>query len=278
MRELGAFRRLLAFAFAAGAFLLLSTGAFAQTAGKVEGTVIDEDTGQPLPGAQVSVQGTLLGNISDDNGYYFINNVPLGDQTITAAFLGYQSESGEYVILSGQTTTADFALSTEVIVADSAIVTVTEREPLVPRDNTISKSRFIKENVQDLPLTSIDNLVELAAGASQQQGGISLRGARPDDATVYVDGLNATDFSNVSGSGTNVVQAGGEASPLEFGQFSIEQLDVVTGGADASFGDAQSGIINVVTGRGGSAFSGNARLTTDALGIGASDDFYQLQG
>ena len=121
------------------------------------------------------------------NGYYFVNNVPAGSQAVTASFLGYQTESQQHRILAGQTTTANFALSTEVIVADSAIITVTEREPLVPRDNTISKSRFIKENIEDLPLQSVDQLVTLAAGASGQQGGISMRGSRPDDATVYVE-------------------------------------------------------------------------------------------
>ncbi len=280
MSKLGKFRGkgLLAFLFGALAFLAFAAGASAQTAGKIEGTVTDRDTGQPLPGAQVIVSGTQLGNISDDNGYYFINNVPAGAQTISASFLGYQAESGQYRILAGQTTTVDFSLSTEVIVADSAIVTVTEREPLVPRDNTISKSHFIKENVQDLPLASIDNLIELAAGASLQQGGISLRGARPDDATVYVDGLNATDYANVSSTAVGRPTAGGERSPLEFSQFSIEQLDVVTGGADASLGDAQSGVVNIVTSRGGSALSGNLRFTTDAVNIERTDDSYGLAG
>jgi outer membrane receptor protein involved in Fe transport len=280
MSKLGEFRGKghLAIAFAALALIVLAAGAQAQTVGKIEGTVTDRDTGQPLPGAQVIVAGTQLGNISDDNGYYFVNNVPPGSQTVSASFLGYQAESGQYRILAGQTTTVNFALSTEVIVADSAIVTVTEREPLVPRDNTISKSRFIKENVQDLPLTSVDQLVSLAAGASNQQGGISLRGARPDDATVYVDGLNATDYSNTSGTGVGRGAVGGEKSPIEFSQFSIEQLDVVTGGADASFGDAQSGVVNIVTSRGGRAISGNLRFTTDAMNIERTDDFYQMQG
>ena len=76
------------------------------------------------------------------------------------------------------------------------------------------------------------------------QGGISLRGARPDDATVYVDGINATDFSNVSSGSQNIRQAAGERTPVEFAPFSIEQLDVVTGGADASFGDAPAVILD----------------------------------
>jgi outer membrane receptor protein involved in Fe transport len=260
------------------ACLVFSAGSALAQAGKVEGTVTDRDTGQPLPGAQVIVQGTQLGNIADDNGYYFINNVPPGAQTIEASFLGYQTEAQQHRILSGQTTTVDFPLSTEVIVADEAVVTVTEREPLAPRDNTISKSRFLKENVQDLPLQAVENLVELAAGASVQQGGISLRGSRPDDATVYVDGLNATDFANISGSGVARPSVGGEASPVEFGQFSIEQLDVVTGGADASYGDAQSGVVNIVTGRGGAALAGNVRFTTDAMDIERTNDFYEMQG
>jgi outer membrane receptor protein involved in Fe transport len=267
----------LALALSVLALFLVPAGALAQTAGKVQGTVADKDTGEPLPGAQVLITGTLLGNLSDDNGYYFINNVPVGAQAVEASLLGYQSESHQHRILAGQTTTADFALSTVVIVADSAIVTVTELEPLVPRDNTISKSRFLEENLQDLPLTSVEDLVTLAPGASAQQGGISLRGARPDDAVVYVEGLNATDFSNVSNSFADL-DAGGERTPLELGQFSVEQLDVVTGGADASFGDLQSGVINIVTGRGGPSFSGTLRFTTDAMKIERTNDFYELQG
>jgi outer membrane receptor protein involved in Fe transport len=254
-----------------------ASGASAQTVGKVQGTVTDRETGQPLPGAQLLIEGTRLGNLTDDSGYYFINNVPVGAQMIAASLLGYQAESHERVVLAGQTTTDDFALTTEVIVADSVLVTLTEIEPLVPRDNTISKSRFIESEVRDLPLTSLDDLVTLAAGASLQQGGISLRGARPDDATVYVDGLNATDFSNVSSS-FDALDAGGEKSPLALGQFSIEQLDVITGGADASFGDLQSGAINIVTGRGGLSLSGVLRFTTDAMDIERTNDSYTLQG
>jgi outer membrane receptor protein involved in Fe transport len=257
---------------------VISGSAAAQTAGKVEGTVTDRDTGQPLPGAQVLIDGTQLGNISDDNGYYFINNVPAGAQTVTASFLGYQTESQQHRILAGQTTTVDFAMTSEVIVADSAIVTVTEREPLVPRDNTISKSRFVREEVADLPLASTEDLISLAAGASIQQGGISLRGARPDDATVYVEGVNATDYANISSQGNGSFTAASERTPLEFGSFSIEQLDVVTGGADASLGDAQSGVVNIVTARGGSELSGALRFTTDAMEIERSDDFYEAEG
>ncbi len=259
------------------ALTFLATGASAQTVGRVQGRVTDRDTGQPLSGAQVLIGGTRLGNVADESGFYFINNVSVGPQAVEASFLGYQSESQQRFILAGQTTTADFALSTRVILADSAIVTVTELELLVPRDNTISKSRFTAEDVTSLPLASLEDLVTLAAGANEQQGGISLRGARPDDATVYVEGLNATDFANVSSTFRDL-DVGGRKSALDFGAFSIAQLDVVTGGADASFGDLQSGVVNVVTPSGGLSVSGALRFTTDALKIERTDDFYELEG
>ena len=73
------------------ALLLLSgSAAFAQVTGKVIGTTTDLDTGQPLVGAQVVVEGTNLGNVTNEDGYYFINNVPVGVQALTAQYLGYQ--------------------------------------------------------------------------------------------------------------------------------------------------------------------------------------------
>ena len=76
MNELGEFRmRWLGVLGATLAFLLLAGSASAQTAGKVEGTVTDEDTGQRFP-APGDDRGHRLGNISYDKRYYFVNNVP----------------------------------------------------------------------------------------------------------------------------------------------------------------------------------------------------------
>src|SRR3989339_415627 len=58
--------------------------------GKIEGIVRDKDTGQPLSGAQVQIEGTRLGNITNADGYYFILNVPPGHRSITFTFTGYQ--------------------------------------------------------------------------------------------------------------------------------------------------------------------------------------------
>ncbi|MCK5439142.1 MAG: TonB-dependent receptor, partial [Gemmatimonadetes bacterium] len=238
-------------------FLLLLSGgaAFAQVTGKVIGTVTDGDTGQPLVGAQIVVEGTNLGNVSNEDGYYFINNIAVGVQSLTAQYLGYQTTTNEQRILAGQTMTVDFRLSSEIIQADQAIVAVIEREPLVARDNTVSKTRFTAGDAQGLPIGSIDQLVTLAAGiyrsgTVQDGNGFVIRGGRASESATFIDGVLITDF-------------GTQSNQTEISTFAIEEVDVITGGFSAEFGHAQSGVVNIVTREGARNFSGNVRYTTD---------------
>jgi len=237
---------------ALGVCALLAFGgsaAFAQVTGKVIGTVTDRDTGQPLVGAQVTVEGTNLGNVTNQDGYYFVNNVPVGLQNIQAQYLGYQAAAQQQRILAGQTMTVDFALSSEVIQAAGIVATI-EREPLVARDNTISKSRFQGEQVREIPVENLNEVVSLGAGIYQGQGGFIVRGGRGTEAATYVDGVLISDYRN-------------QLNATDVSQYAVEEVDVVTGGFNAEFGHAQSGVINVVTREGGREFHGNVRYTTD---------------
>jgi len=247
--------------------LVLSSGsAFAQVSGKVQGTVTDQDTGQPLVGAQVVVDGTNLGNVTNEDGYYFINNVPVGIERITAQYLGYQTLTQEERVLAGQTMTVDFALSSEVIEQTGILVEI-EREPLVARDNTISKSRFTTEEIQGLPVADLDEVIELGAGIYEttdrpgRAGGFVIRGGRTTESAVFVDGAYVTDFAS-------------QATNTETSQFGVEEVDVITGGFGAEFGNAQSGVVNIVTREGGREFHGNVRYTTDGQW---GTDGYDLQ-
>jgi hypothetical protein len=238
--------------FAAIAILLLLLGACeasAQVTGKVIGHVTDRDTGQPLVGGQVVVEGTNLGNVSNEDGYYFINNVPVGVQRITAQYLGYQTTSSDQRILAGQTTTVDFAMASEVIQAEGMVATI-EIEPLVARDNTVSKTRFTPEDVQNLPVGGIASLIELAAGVYQGTTGLIVRGGRGTESATYVDGALVTDFTT-------------QQRNTQIARFGVEEVDVITGGFGAEFGHAQSGVANIVTREGGQAYHGNLRFTTD---------------
>ncbi|HYO47931.1 MAG TPA: TonB-dependent receptor [Gemmatimonadota bacterium] len=249
------------------------------------GTVADDDTGEPLVGAQVIVEGTNLGNVTNEDGYYFINNVPVGIQALVAQYLGYQAVSLEQRVLAGQTMTLDFSLAGEVVQAD-AIVAMIEREPLVVRDNMISKSRFTSEDARSLPVDDLESVIELGAGIYQDRAncgispggpqgssyfertgcGFIIRGGRATESATYVDGALVTDFNL-------------QTTITKISNFAIEEVDVITGGFNAEFGHAQSGIINIVTREGGRAVHGNLRFTSDALsdGIERSYGYNNLQ-
>ena len=84
----------------------------AQETGKVQGRVTDAATGQPLAGAQIAVMGTRLGNISNAEGFYFINNVPAGLLDIQAQFMAYQSVTvRSQRVLAGQRLTLGFKVT-----------------------------------------------------------------------------------------------------------------------------------------------------------------------
>ncbi|MFQ6104214.1 MAG: TonB-dependent receptor domain-containing protein [Candidatus Glassbacteria bacterium] len=232
-----------------------STSLLAQTTGKVEGVVTDADTGEPLVGAQVIIEGTLLGNITNDEGYYFILNVPVGLQAVKAQIIGYQSVTVKDVrILAGQTHSVDFSLKSTVLELPGQEI-YGEREPLVPRDNTVSKERFTGETQLEIPADNVTQVITLQAGVTRYgDQTYSIRGGRPSESAIYVDGVNVKSYTTDGTQGED---------DLDVGENAVEEVDVITGGFASDFGDAQSGVINIVTKEGGQNYSGQLRLETD---------------
>ena len=64
---------------------------YGSTTGAIEGIVRDRDTNQPMEGAEISVDGTRLRSVTDDEGYYVLPGVPTGIREVTVTLEGYQS-------------------------------------------------------------------------------------------------------------------------------------------------------------------------------------------
>ena len=273
----------LVFAWNAPALAQLNTA-------KVEGVVRDKDTGTPLQGAQVIVEGTRLGNITNANGYYFILNAPPGRRSVTYSYTGYQTTTiRNQLLLAGQTTTLNAALSSTVVELEG-ITIEGDSEILIPRDNTVSKQRMTAEMISETPATKLEDLMVLEAGVQVGgQGGMSrglrIRGGRLGEEAMVVDGVAVRNYTaNPFRSGLGWLyeqeegSLGEDTTPLEVSVGSVEQVDIITGGFQAEYGNAQSGIINIVTKEGGPEFMGNARFTTDQQNPRTSDYGYnQLQ-
>lgn len=225
------------------------------TSGKLQGRVVDAQSGNPIVGAQVVVQGTRLGNITDQQGYYFVNNVPAGVYDIQAQYIGYQTTTvtGQR-ILANYTTTVNFQLSQQAVALE-AITVQGESNPLVPRDKTVSAAIVTGDIVQQLPVDNPDAVVALQPGVTRlpDNSQFIIRGGRPGEASVYVDGVLVRNFNR------------GEQGNIDLGTNALEQVNVLTGGFGAEYGQAQSGIVNYVTKSGGARTSGALQFGTDQV-------------
>ena len=232
--------------------LVLSAGRLAAqgTTGKIEGTVVDPN-GQPVVGAQVSLLGTSLGAVTGDKGYYFMNNVPAGVYSLRASFIGLQpTEVRNVRVLAGQTLTVPFKLQGAVQLG--AISITVETQPIVPRDQVTSKPIVTGEVINELPTDDVRSVLALQPGVVESGNGLglSIRGGRPGEAAVMVDG--ALVRSTFSGS-----------SRLNVGTNALEEASITTGAFGAEFGDAQSGVVAFNTRAGGPTVKGSLSYSTD---------------
>ena len=229
--------------------LVASGSAYGATTGKIQGTVIDAQTGEPLPGANVVIDGTQRGAVTDGNGYYVILLVEPGSYSLTASMVGYDAQRKTGVLIQSDfTSTVDFGIR-ETSLELGEMVVIAERPPVEP-DKTTSKYMMSSEDLAAVPIVrDMGDFVELQAGVSIDADGndIMIRGGDREDVAYVIDGVrvSTTDHNGTrTGLGRGVNKS------------SVQELQVITGGYNAEYGNAQGGVVSVVTRDGGSAFSG----------------------
>jgi outer membrane receptor protein involved in Fe transport len=215
----------------------------AGTTGKIVGTVIDRSTKEPLIGANVLFVGTSMGSLTDMDGNYMIINVPPGIYSIRASMIGYKTMITEEVMVHiDMTTNLNIVLEPTVLQTEEAVTVVAER-PLIQKDMTSSMSSVSADEIEDLPVQSMEDVLELQAGVVRTGGQIHIRGGRSSEIAYWVDGVSTTDMFNGS-SGVTVENS------------AIQELQVVSGTFNAEYGQAMSGIVKVITKEGGNKFTG----------------------
>ena len=245
-------------AVALGTVVLFGAGALAAqgTTGKIEGTVRDQ-AGAPVAGAQVLIVGSAFAGVSNEQGYYFINNVPAGLVTLRAQYIGYAPAEVRGVrVLAGQTHTQPLTLSQQAVTVEGITVEVAAN-PLVPRDQTSSKPIMQGDVIEQLPVDAVSQVLRLQPGVVETARGITIRGSRPGQAALYIDGVLVRSVSGntgASGSGTALV-----------GTNALEEASVTTGALGAEMGDAQAGVISLVTRAGGTSYSGSVSFASDEV-------------
>lgn len=216
------------------AFLYVVTILSAGTSGKIKGKISDE-SGNPLAGANVIVNKTNLGAAADANGIYYILNVPPGSYSVSIQMIGYKSFRYEDVkVQSDLTTVLDAQLEVTVLESEDE-VTVIASKPMIQKDATASASVISSDVIANSPIESFQAIVQTKAGVSVDAGGaLHFRGGRSNEIAYLVDGIpNVNPYH--SGLGVDIATN------------AIQELSVITGSFAAEYGQAMSGIINIVT-------------------------------
>lgn len=236
--------------------LLLSIFQFllhAGVTGKLAGKITDASTGDDLIGANVLIVGTSLGAASDLDGNYSILNIPPGVYSVKVTYLGFESVIVTNIrITVDQTTILDFELSSKSITVDEIIITA--KAPLIQKDLTSSKSTISREKIESLPVATFTELLSLQAGVVGSGSNLHIRGGRSNEVAYLIDGMYVKD-----------PLLGGLATQIN--NDAIQEMSLLSGTFNAEYGNALSGVVNIVTRDGSDVFSGKIEGRTSEFGI-----------
>ncbi|MBN1542867.1 TonB-dependent receptor [candidate division KSB1 bacterium] len=236
--------------------LLFCGTAQAQHNGKIAGVVRDKESGEALPGANVLLEGTTLGAATDAQGKYVILAVAPGRHTLRCLYIGYQNVRVENVVVKiDRSTQIDIELQPATLDLGTT-VTVTAERPIVEIDKTSSSIHFEAGEVNDLPVEGLRNILELSPGINKNPDGtISVRGGGAYEVNYSVNGIKSLNTNT----GVPAYGTGGKSETswkYDINPLAVAQLEVISGGFNAEYGNAQSGVVKVVTREGGPRFNG----------------------
>jgi len=218
------------------------------TNGTVEGTVKVKQTGETLPGATVAVVGTQRGATTDEEGRFIIANIRAGRYDIRVAHVGYQSRLLKNVLVNPDLRTR---LAIELEQSDVMMdeITVTLEKPLIQRDVTGTTYFMSGEEAALLPIENAVDAVHLKPGVTLEG---NVRGGKATEVLYLIDGLPVQD-----------VLSGGNTATLP--NSSITDVSIYTGGFEAEYGNALSGVVNIVSRTGSDEFRWFLRADKDNL-------------
>ncbi len=252
--------------------LLSAAAASAQeSAGMIVGRVTDKANGKPLSFANVLVVGTHIGAMTRDDGSYEIHFVPPGTYSVKTSYLGYEAVTKDNIVITaGATVTADFSLK-ETVATQTDEVLVTAERPLVDVQLASTTRSLTSEDISRLTAEpALASVIEQQAGVTKDNDEIHIRGGRSDEVLFVVDGVKMKDVLS------------GETALQNLSARSVAELNVITGGYDAKYGQALSGVIEAKLKEGTPDFHGYLSYTTDRTPF--SDNYntdimnFQVQG
>lgn len=232
--------------------LTAATSAGAVGVGKIVGRVTST-SGDGLAANVIVLENHSMGARCDESGNFTIANVPVGTYTLKAIIPGYARVTKTAVAVdAGKIVTVNFSLATEAVQVATVEVSGGRSLSHVELKSSSTKSTIDSKSLKTLPVDTFKEAIAIKPGIVAQAGQLHVRGGRSGEISYQVDGMRITDPLNGGSSDLSTAAVGSS--------------DIIIGGLDAQYGNAQSGVINTRTQEGDFKYSGNIQFSTDDYG------------
>ncbi len=234
--------------------------------GIISGEVRDAVTKQPLPGANIIIEGTSIGAACDENGYYSIKNVIPGKYNLKASMIGYEASAYTDVTINpNRNHSVNFELRS--VTMEMEEVQVTADYFSKPAENPVSFRTISPEEIRRSPGSAEDifrvmqSLPGVAtAGARSAQ--LIVRGGSPDENLTLLDGIevyNPIHFAR-TGESMGIISI---VNPTL-----LQKVDFLTGGFPVRYGDKMSSVFDMSLREGNKEiFNTDANLNIAGFGV-----------
>lgn len=199
---------------------------------------VSDDKGEGLIGASVKVSkgsDMIRGAVTDYNGTFRITIDP-GTYNVEFSYTGFKTATVTDVrILTAQLNFLNQTMSDNLTL--NTVDIVAYKVPLIEQDKTSGGQTLTSEQIKNLPTRSVNAIVATTAGTTSIDGGaINIKGSRSTGTNYYIDGIRVS----------------GTPPPVQ----DLEQLQVITGGLGAEYGDVTGGVVSMITKGPASEFHG----------------------
>lgn len=239
-------KKIILYIFTLVLILIVSNNVYSQTSapkiGSVSGKVLNKNTNQPIPYANVMILGTTLGSSTDEKGYFEIKDVPIGFIRVVVSVVGYKNViSDELQIYSNHSAYTVIKIEeapTDLLEVN--IVAVKEKS----KESPISLRTISLQDIEKSPGSNrdvskaIQNLPGVAAGAVNRND-LIVRGGGPSENVFFLDDVEIPIINHFATQG-----ASGGAVGILNPDF-VRQVDFLSGAFPSNRGGALSSVMNI---------------------------------
>ena len=251
--------------------LLLPSLIFSQIDGTINGYIFDSQSQLPLFGANIVIEGTEKGAISDENGFFEISKIKPQSYNLTVSYIGYQSKKIFNVIIKsiGNKTLEIYLMESNQKLDE---VLLFESPFKKSKETPLSINTFSRVEIESYPGADNDvtKVVQSMPGLSPSVGGfrndIIIRGGAPNETVYYLDEIEIPNINHFSTQGS----AGGPQGMINISF--IDEVTLSTSAFGVEYDNPLSGVLQF------NQRNGNTKDISGNFRFGASDSAITIEG